>query len=185
VITRVGATDRRRTLVRRAVLHSTLIVAITAIAAVVALVLFAQHSDLILKTAFAVGGLLVALRILNDFGAHLYGETDDTPTRRRRRTPERQWPPELLEIEGRVSLARVSAFDHQSRLRPLLREIALHRLAAGHNLDVTREPDRARSLLGVELWNEVQPASPSRDLRDSPGPTLAMILRMVENIEAI
>jgi hypothetical protein len=139
----------------------------------------------VLKAAFAVGGVLLALTLLNSFASYLYGAGDESSRRGPRHGTVRSWPAELLEIEARISLAKVSAFDHQSRLRPLLREIATQRLEASRHVDIDKQPDQAKQLLGAELWGELQPMSLSRDLRDSPGPTTAAIVRLVDQIESI
>jgi len=39
-----------------------------------------------------------------------------------------------------------------------LREIAADRLLVGHNVDLDRQPERSRRLLGAEVWQLVRPA---------------------------
>jgi len=185
VITPVGHADYRRSFVRGTVIRLLGIVLLTAVAAVISLAVFGDEDGVVLKAAFTAGGVLVALITLNRFAALVYPRDENPSARRWRAKAERNWPGELMEIEARVSLARVSAFDHQSRLRPLLRELALDRLAASRHLDITRQPDEARSVLGAELWDEVVPGPAFGDLRDAPGPTKAAIRRMVEKIESI
>lgn len=185
MITPTGQADVRQAFVRQTVIGSSLIVVMAAIGAVAGLALFGDHAELVLKAALAVGGVLLALTLMTRFASYLYGTDSDSSRRRPGRGTVRSWPPELLEIEARVSLAKVSAFDHQSRLRPLLREIATQRLESSRHVDIDKQPDQARRLLGAELWAELQPAALSRDLRDSPGPTTAEIVRLVDQIESI
>jgi hypothetical protein len=185
VITPVGQADYRRSFVRGTVIRSLAIVMLTAIAAVISLSLFGDQNGVVLKAAFTAGGVVVALTVLNRFAALLYLESERPSAGRWLGRAERDWPADLLEIEARVSLGKVSAFDHQSRLRPLLRALALDRLAASRRLDIARQPDEVRSVLGAELWDEVQPRSAFGDLREAPGPTNAAIRRMVEKIESI
>lgn len=185
MITPTGQADLRQAFVRQTVAGSVLIVMLTAAGTVAGLALFGDHSDVVLRAGFAAGGVLLGLSLLNGFASYLYGGAHDGSRRRPHRGADRSWPAELLEIEARVSLGKVSAFDHQSRLRPLLREIARQRLEASRHVDVEKHPDRARPLLSAELWDELQPMAPSRDLRDSPGPATAAIVRLVDEIESI
>ena len=185
MITPTGQADLRHAFVRQTVIGSLLIVTLTAVGAGAGLAVFGDHAELVLRAAFAVGGVLLALSVLNGFASYLYGGDNDGSRRRQQRGAIRSWPGELLEIEARVSLAQVSAFDHQSRLRPLLREIARQSLEARRHVDVDKEPEKAKQMLGAELWEELQPMLLSRDLRDSPGPTPAAIMRLVDEIESI
>ncbi|HET7339314.1 MAG TPA: hypothetical protein VFK22_07180 [Candidatus Dormibacteraeota bacterium] len=185
MITPTGQADVRHVFVRQTVIGSLLIVTMTAIGAVAGLAVFREHAELVIRAALAIGGVLVALSVLNSFASYLYGGDADGLRRRRSQGAVRSWPAELLEIEARVSLAKVSAFDHHSRLRPLLREIARQRLEASRHVDIDRDPDQVKELLGAELWRELQPMSLSRDLRESPGPTTAAIERLVDGIESI
>jgi hypothetical protein len=72
------------------------------------------------------------------------------PVRRRR-------PDQLLRIEREVDLAEQSAFYLHYRLRPLLRDVAAHRLAVHRAIDLESAPQRCRSELGEELWDIVRP----------------------------
>jgi len=184
LITPIGQADPRRSFMRGTLIRSVVLIGVTAGAALVALLLFSDHADLVLRLALGAGGLLVALTALSRFSTYLYDDSDVRPARRSAPVAP-EWPAELLEIEGRVSLAKVSAFDHRSRLRPLLRELATQRLDASRHLDIERQPEEARRILGPELWEEVQSSPASKDLRDSPGPTNATILRLVEKIESL
>lgn len=184
MITPIGRGDTAHAFVRNMLVRTVLIATMTAAGAVIGLTLFRDHQVLVFKAAFASGGTLLALTLLNGFAAYAYGAPDQVPARRKQRGAE-SWPVELLEIEGRVSLARVSAFDHQTRLRPLLRDIASRRLEANRHIDIEKQAGRSKEVLGAELWDEVQPMVPSRDLRDSPGPTTAAIMRLVDKIESI
>ena len=42
-------------------------------------------------------------------------------------------------------------------LQRAVREIAVHRLLVRHNVDLQREPDRARDILGQETWQLISP----------------------------
>jgi hypothetical protein len=103
------------------------------------------------------------------------------------RPPERPPRPEPLaeleRIDRALVLAASSSFDVHHRLRPLLRELASERLYASHGVELDREPERARALLGDELWEIVRP---TRELdRHGPGIPLAESARLVEAVERL
>src|SRR5207237_10917002 len=60
-------------------------------------------------------------------------------------------------------------FDLHYRLRPLLRQIAGERLYGRYGLELDRDPDRARALLGEGLWERVRP---EREVGGRSGPGL-------------
>jgi hypothetical protein len=76
------------------------------------------------------------------------------------REPEKPDAPppiaELDRIDRLVVLGAANEFDLHYRLRPLLRQLAADRLYARHAFDLDREPERAQSLLGDELWDLVR-----------------------------
>lgn len=76
------------------------------------------------------------------------------------RDPERPEEPqpiaELDRIDRLVVLGGANEFDLHYRLRPLLRQIATERLHDLYGIDLDREPERARPLLGDELWAVVR-----------------------------
>jgi hypothetical protein len=77
------------------------------------------------------------------------------------RVPEKPEEPqpiaELDRIDRLLVLGAANEFDLHYRLRPLLRQIAAERLYGLHGVDLDRDPDRARTLLGDELWEVVRP----------------------------
>ena len=185
MITPIGRFDPRRLFVRRLVIRIVVIAVLTTAAALVLLSVFADQADLIARAAIVVGGALIALTLTNGLASQLDVEGEAAGGRSREAKADTNWPAELLEIEGRVSLSKVSLFDHQSRLRPLFRELAAARLAANRNIDLASGPDEARQALGAELWNEIQPLPVTGDMRELPGPTSAAIRRMVETLESL
>lgn len=185
MITPIGRADARRAFVRETVIRSVLAITLTPLGAWIALLVLGDHADLVLKAAFAIGGVLVALTVLTNVTSYVYGEGDGPSGRRLRSEKVEAWPGELLEIESRISMARVSEFDYQSRLRPLLRDLAARRLESNRNVDIERQAREARAVLGDELWEQVQPMELLRGLRERPGPTTAAITRMVDKIESI
>jgi len=96
-----------------------------------------------------------------------------------------QRPRELERLEREVYLSLGSSFYLHHRLRPVLREIAAHRLLRKHGVDLDRRPEAAQRLLGDEAWAwlRVDRAEP-RD-RWAPGPPLAELRAVVDALERI
>ncbi|MBD0330788.1 MAG: hypothetical protein ICV64_11890 [Thermoleophilia bacterium] len=102
---------------------------------------------------------------------------------RRPGRPER--PEELVRLENQVTLAVSLAGDVHARLRPLLAEVVAHRLGVRHGLDLERDADAARALLGQEAWELVRPdASPPAD-RFASGIPPARLARVLDAVEAL
>src|SRR3954468_5960305 len=68
-----------------------------------------------------------------------------------------QRPRELERLEREVYQSVSSSFYLHPRLRPLLREIAAHRLLRRHGVDLDRRPDAAEKLVGAEAWAWLRP----------------------------
>ena len=94
---------------------------------------------------------------------------------RRLRTPRLR---ELERIEHDVVQGAANPLDLHRRLRPLLRQIAAHRLTIRHGVALDAGDGHARRLLGDEAWELLRP---DRELPDERrGPRLG-----VHEIEAI
>ena len=84
-----------------------------------------------------------------------------------------------------VQQSVASSFHLHMRLRPILREIAAHRLSMRFGVDLDREPERARELIGVEAWELVRPERPPPSDRLAPGPSASHLSKVVEELERI
>jgi hypothetical protein len=84
-----------------------------------------------------------------------------------------------------VQQSVASTFHLHMRLRPILREIAAHRLSMRFGVDLRREPERARELIGVEAWELVRPERPPPGDRLAPGPPASQLSKVVEELERI
>jgi hypothetical protein len=85
---------------------------------------------------------------------------------------------ELERIEHDVVQGAANPLDLHRRLRPLLRQIAAHRLTIRHGVALDAGDGQARRLLGDEAWELLRP---DRELPDERrGPRLG-----VHEIEAI
>lgn len=93
-------------------------------------------------------------------------------------------PPELA-LERDISLSRAIGFHFHVRLRPVLREIASHRLRTAYGVDLEREPARARELVPARAWAVVDPDRRPPEDRLAQGPTVAEISAVVDDLERI
>ena len=84
-----------------------------------------------------------------------------------------------------VELSVASAFHLHLRLRPILREIAGHRLWRRYGVDPESEPERARELIGAEAWELVRPERPPPSDGLAPGPPTSHLRIVVEELERI
>jgi hypothetical protein len=90
-----------------------------------------------------------------------------------------------LSLVHDVQQSVASSFHLHTRLRPLLREIAAHRLSMRFGVDLDREHERARELIGGEAWELVRPERPSPSDRLAPGPPASHLSKVVEELERI
>ncbi len=77
-------------------------------------------------------------------------------------------PVDLQRVE-RFVRANLSAAEVHFDVRPVLRDVATHRLRTRRGLELERHPDRARDLLGDSLFELVRadrPAPSDRQVRD-------------------
>jgi hypothetical protein len=78
-----------------------------------------------------------------------------------------------------------STFHLHTRLRPLLRQIAAHRLSMRFGVDLDGEHERARELIGAEVWELVRPERPPPVDRLAPGPPASHLSKVVKELERI
>lgn len=79
--------------------------------------------------------------------------------------------------QNRLSTACADQDRFDTRLRPELRRLIAGRLQQRHGLDWLTEPDRARAILGPELWGVL--TAPSGTMRATP----VAIERWVDGME--
>ncbi|MBA2568974.1 MAG: hypothetical protein H0V11_06475 [Actinobacteria bacterium] len=98
--------------------------------------------------------------------------------------PARGQLPELARLERELYIGAAQSFDLHYRVRPLLREIALARLAEG-GLRLDSGGDAVRESLGDELWELVRPdREPPLD-RHGGGIGFGGIERVVARLEGL
>jgi hypothetical protein len=102
-----------------------------------------------------------------------------------RRPPARSpRPAELERLERAVDLGVARAEDFHVLLRPALRGIAATLLAA-RGLDLERDSERVRELLGEESWDLLRPGRERPSNPHEPGVEPARLHRLVEDLERL
>lgn len=84
-----------------------------------------------------------------------------------------------------LELSTYNAFHLHARVRPVLRDIAAHRLRTRYGVELDAEAGRARELIGVHAWELVRPDRPAPRDRLARGPTVAELHLIVDELEAI
>jgi hypothetical protein len=72
--------------------------------------------------------------------------------------------PQLETLSGRLSGGQPNAFDLYHRIRPLVQQVVVARLARGYGIDLETRPERAQRLVGPRTWELIRPdLEPPRD----------------------
>lgn len=100
-----------------------------------------------------------------------------------RRAAERL--PELARIEREVFLATAQELRRVRRLNSLLRDIARHRLWTRRGIDLDREPDRARGVLGDDAWDVIASGAASPEDGAVPQLELERLRGVVDTLERV
>jgi len=93
-------------------------------------------------------------------------------------------PPGLEEVERAIDFGSWNQSDLQHRLRPILLEVAEHRLGSRRGIDYERQPERARAVLGEDLWGLLNADGPGKSGR-GPGVPVGVLRSAIEALEAI
>lgn len=107
----------------------------------------------------------------------------DAALRRPATAPAR--PPSLAKVEREVSMGVETAFDTHYRLRPLCRRLTAGLLLARCGVDLERDPEGARALVGDDLWALVRPDAAAPEERSRAGVQPAALERAVADLERI
>jgi len=67
----------------------------------------------------------------------------------------------------------------------LMRDIARHRLWTRRGVELEEQPERARELLGEEIWGLLRAGRPEPNSRYARGADLAELRRILETIEKV
>ena len=90
-----------------------------------------------------------------------------------------------LTLVNEVEQSTASALHLHVRLRPILREIAAHRLWMRFGVDLDREQERARELVGANAWELVRPERLPPSDRLARGPAPADLRVVVDELERL
>ena len=155
------------------------------VALAVALVSSVPRDRLLDGYVLAVGGLvlLALVRAAREAGDAAEASVYERALRRHARRAQR--PHALERLEREVVLGATNAFDLHVRVRPVLREIAAHRLESRRGIDLDAGAPATRELLGEELWELVRPDRAPPDDRFAPGVPLDRLRRHVRTLEGI
>ena len=82
-------------------------------------------------------------------------------------------------------MANAAAFDVHYRLRPTVTELAAELLSAGRGIDLERQPERARAVLGDDTWEIVRPDRPQPAERHGEGIAEETLERVVTALERV
>jgi hypothetical protein len=93
-------------------------------------------------------------------------------------------PTQLLRIERILERSAESALTAHTQLRPMLSEIAEARLAR-RGVQLSRDHDEARRLLGPEAWELVRPDRPQPPARAAGGVARRELEAVVKRLEAL
>jgi hypothetical protein len=169
-----------RTVVRRALVVAAFV---TAVAGAVALFSDGLRSIVADAWLLALAGVLLLALFRT---ARLLAPT--TPSRldaalagMRPREPR---PPDLS-LARDISLSGVNGFHFHTRLRPVLRMIASHRLRTRYGVELDAEPGRARELVGARAWEVVDPDRRPPHDRLARGPDVHSIAAVVDELERL
>jgi hypothetical protein len=102
-----------------------------------------------------------------------------------RKTPSVERPSALARLEREVSMSGSAAFDLHFRLRPTITALAAELLFSRRGIDLDREPERARSVVGPDVWELVRPERPAPTERHGAGIGEAGLDAVVIGLERI
>ncbi len=105
-------------------------------------------------------------------------------TRRPRRVAESLPLEQLRRIDRTLAAARASEVGVDRELRPLFRAIAATRLAR-RGVDVDRNAEEARAILGDDLWELVRAERPRGSHLVAGGVSTAGLRTLIERLERI
>jgi hypothetical protein len=159
-------------------------VTVTAAAGVAVLASSGAHA-IVLDVYLLCIGAVVLLALVRTARAHAPAQRAspfDAALAAMRKAPAESGEPALAH---EVEFSTYNAFYFHQRLRPLLRDIAAHRLRSRYAVELQAEPARARELVGSEAWDVVRPDGRPPVARMASGPAIDELRLVVDELEAI
>jgi len=93
--------------------------------------------------------------------------------------------PTYSKISSDLGWAPVSQWHYDHGLRPLLSRLFESVLAERHRVDLTADPERARSVVGDDVWPLIDPSRPPSFDSRAPGTDLRTLIRIVDRLERL
>ena len=157
---------------------------VTAAAGIAALASSGVHA-IVLDVYLLSIGAVILLALVRTTRAHAPQQRDsafDATLAAMRKVPADSGE---LALVRQLELSTYNAFHFHSRVRPLLRDIAAHKLRSRYGLELDVEPVRARELVGAQAWEVVRPDRPPPADRMAAGPTFDEMRIVVDELETI
>jgi hypothetical protein len=130
----------------------------------------------------ALGALAAAAMVRASLAP--YRQVHVKPVRfRRPRHVTAERPAGLEEVERAIDFALWNAADLNRRLRPMLREVAAHRLLSRRGVDIDRSPRAAQQLLGDVAWELVVAPTKNESEGRPSGTSPSAIRATIERLE--
>jgi len=93
--------------------------------------------------------------------------------------------PAYAKISSDLGWAPVSQWHYDHGLRPLLSRLFESVLAERYRVDLTADPERARSVVGDDIWPLIDPSRPPSFDSRAPGTDLRTLTRIVDRLERL
>ena len=157
---------------------------VTAAAGIAALASSGAHA-IVLDVYLLCIGAVVLLALVRTTRAHAPAQrasSFDGAVAAMRRAPAEPGESALVR---EVELSTYNAFHFYARMRPLLRDIAAHKLRSRYGIELDAEPARAGELVGSGAWDIVRPDRRPPDDRLASGPSVDELRVFVDELEAI
>jgi hypothetical protein len=135
-----------------------------------------------LEAVFVVVGVIATVISVAALASRL--PAAKRPPAPRPRSRSASVPSQLLRIERIVERSAESGLAAHTLLRPVLSDIAEVRLAR-RGVQLSRDPDEARRLLGREAWELVRPDRPQPPDRRAPGVAPRELEAVLDRLEAL
>jgi hypothetical protein len=135
-----------------------------------------------LEAVFVTVGVIAVVISVAELAARMPARS--RPPAPRARPPSTPLPNQLLRIERIVERSGESGLTAHTQLRPLLSEIAEARLAR-RGVQLSRDHDEARRLLGPEAWELVRPDRMQPHEGRAPGVAPRELEAVLDSLEAL
>ena len=157
---------------------------VSAAAGIAALASSGGHAIVLDVYLLCIGGvlLLALVRATRARAPSVRGSQLDAALAAMRRSPPDTGE---LTLVRDLELSTYSAFHLHTRVRPVLRDVAAHRLRTRYGVELDAEPTRARELVGAACWELVRPDRQPPENRLAVGPSVPELRLVVDELEAI